>query len=340
MGIEKILVTGAAGFIGFHTTKALLREGYNVVGLDNMNTYYPITLKEERLKNCGISVKEDICALISSSLFDNYQFVKLDLQNREKVAELFQEQKFDMVIHLAAQAGVRLSIKKPYNYIDSNINGFITILEGCRNTQVKHLVFASSSSVYGNSSAPSFCETDNVDHPVSLYAATKKAGELMAYTYSHLYDMPVTGLRFFTVYGPWGRPDMAYFKFTKAILDGVPIDVFNKGDLYRDFTYIDDIVEGIQNVLQKKPVKKPKFGIYNIGNSKPVKLSEFITILEDVLGKKSIQHYKPMQDGDVYKTFANTTKLENFTGFKPKTNLRDGLKVFVEWYKDYYKVID
>lgn len=336
ISLEKILITGAAGFIGFHTTKFLLDKAYEVVGLDNLNDYYPVTLKEDRLKLCGIELSNEDPVFVRSTIYPNYKFIKLDLENREKIAELFQTEKFDKVIHLAAQAGVRLSIKKPYSYIDSNINGFITILEGCRNTNIKHLLYASSSSVYGNSTEETFNETDNVDNPISLYAATKKAGELMSYTYSHLFNVPVSGLRFFTVYGSWGRPDMAYFKFTKAMLEGKPIDVYNNGDLMRDFTFIDDVVDGIEKLLDKVPENNPAYNIYNIGNSKPVKLLDFIKTIEVLTGKESIKEYKPMQEGDVYKTFADTSKLEKLTGFKPKTDLKDGLKEFVDWYKDYY----
>lgn len=336
--MEKILVTGAAGFIGFHTVKKLVSEGYEVVGVDSINDYYSPSLKRARLKECGvISIGVNMEA-IPSAIFGNYRFIEMDLANREDTALLFSEHRFDRVINLAAQPSVRYSIKKPYNYIDSNINGFITVLEGCRHTGVKHLVYASSSSVYGNSEEHTFSENDNVDHPISLYAATKKAGELMAYTYSHLYNMSVTGLRFFTVYGPWGRPDMAYYKFTKSILAGEPIDVYNNGELLRDFTFIDDIVEGVRNLVFKVPEKTPSYDIYNIGNENPIKLMEFIRTLEKLLGKKAIINFKPMQDGDVYKTFANTAKLEDFTGFKPTTRLRDGLAAFVDWYEEYDKI--
>jgi len=334
--LEKILLTGAAGFIGFHTSKFLLENGYEVVGLDNLNDYYPVSLKEDRLKQCGIELSGNDPVFVKSSVYPNYKFIKLDLEDRHKVADLFLTEKFDKVIHLAAQAGVRLSIDKPYKYIDSNINGFITILEGCRNTNVKHLIYASSSSVYGNSNEETFNEKDNVDHPVSLYAATKKANELMSFTYSHLFKIPVTGLRFFTVYGSWGRPDMAYFKFTKAMLENKPIDVYNNGELMRDFTFIDDIVEGVEKLLDKIPENMPPYSIYNIGNSYPVKLMDFIETIEEITGKKAVKKFKPMQDGDVYKTFADTRSLEKLTGFKPRTLLKDGMKEFVDWYKDYY----
>jgi UDP-glucuronate 4-epimerase len=334
--LEKILITGAAGFIGFHTSKYLLEKGYEVVGLDNLNDYYPVSLKIDRLKQCGIELTANDHGFVKSSVYPHYKFIKQDVEDRNKVAGLFQTEMFDKVIHLAAQAGVRLSIDKPYKYIDSNINGFITILEGCRNTNVKHLIYASSSSVYGNSKEETFNEQDNVDHPVSLYAATKKANELMAFTYSHLYNIAVTGLRFFTVYGSWGRPDMAYFKFTKAMLENKPIDVYNKGELMRDFTFIDDIVEGMEKLLDKIPQNTPAYSIYNIGNSNPVKLLDFIQTIEEITGKVAVRKYKPMQDGDVYKTFADTSSLEKLTGFKPRTHLKDGLKEFVDWYKDYY----
>lgn len=335
--MRKILVTGAAGFIGFHLVKKLSNNGNQIVGLDNLNNYYDVKLKYSRLK----ILKE----------FKNFEFKKIDLVEKENLLILFDQYKFDYVINLAAQAGVRYSIENPYAYIDSNIIGFINILEACRKFPVKHLIYASSSSVYGANLKQPFSETDNVDHPVSLYAATKKSNELMAHTYSSLYDIPSTGLRFFTVYGPWGRPDMAYFKFTKNIMEGKPIDIYNNGNLERDFTYIDDIIEGIIKLIKEIPQKNESwdklksdpatsfapYRVFNIGNNKPVKLIEFINILEEIIGKKTIKNYLPMQKGDVYSTFANIDLLNDLTGFKPKTNFREGLQKFTEWYKNYYQ---
>lgn len=338
----KILVTGAAGFIGFHVARQLLDRGDTVVGIDSINSYYDPKLKFDRLKEMGIgSTAEEWGKPVQSKVYANCTFIRMLCEDRQAIAVLFSEQNFDMVIHLAAQAGVRYSIDHPYEYIDANINGFITILEGCRHSNVQHLVYASSSSVYGNKSDYPFKETDRVDNPISLYAATKKANELMAHTYSHLYGLNTTGLRFFTVYGPWGRPDMAYFKFAKAILEGKPISVFNHGDLYRDFTYIDDIVEGVIRVAdafyEPRVIKEDKkselsYRIFNIGNNRPVKLDYFIRTLEEVLGKKALIKYEPMQPGDVYRTEADVTKLEQYIGWKPVTTINAGLKNFVEWY--------
>lgn len=334
----KILVSGVAGFIGFHTAKRLLEEGYSVVGVDNINNYYDTGLKRARLK-----------ILFS---YDKFSFHKVDLKSRKKILSLFSKFRFDYVIHLAAQAGVRYSIVNPYSYVDSNLVGFINILEGCRNTKVKHLVFASSSSVYGANTTMPFSVHHNVDHPISLYAATKKANELMAHTYSVLYNLPTTGLRFFTVYGPWGRPDMALFKFTKSILENKVIEVYNYGNMERDFTYIDDIVEGVVRVTFNipKPNKKwssenpdpatsfAPYKIYNIGNNAPVKLKKFISVLERCLGKKAKIKYLPLQKGDVPKTYADIDDLVQDVGFKPATPIEVGIENFVKWYKEYYKI--
>ncbi|VAX33587.1 NAD-dependent epimerase/dehydratase [hydrothermal vent metagenome] len=332
----KYLVTGAAGFIGFHVSKRLLAAGEEVVGLDSLSDYYDVNLKIMRLKQL--------------EAYDTFQFVKCDLADRDRISKLFQENPFDRVIHLAAQAGVRYSIENPHVYIDSNLVGTCHILEGCRAIAVPHLVYASSSSVYGSNTRMPFSVHDNVDHPVSLYAATKKANELMAHTYSHLFRIPTTGLRFFTVYGPWGRPDMALFLFTKAILEDKPIDVFNFGKMRRDFTYIDDIVEGILRVCENIPQANPDWSgddpdpatsaapykIYNIGNNNPVELLDMISALEDALGKKAERNLKPIQPGDVPATYANVDDLINDVGFKPETPITVGIEKFVAWYKDYY----
>ena len=342
----KILVTGAAGFIGFHVAKRLLERGDSVVGIDSINSYYDPKLKFARLTELGVGFEaEEWKKPIQSTQYERFVFIRMLCEDRQAVEALFAGQKFDMVIHLAAQAGVRYSIDHPYEYIDANIGGFITILEGCRQNKVKHLVYASSSSVYGNNPEYPFRETDRVDNPISLYAATKKANELMAYTYSHLYGLSTTGLRFFTVYGPWGRPDMAYFKFAKAILEGKPISVYNHGDLYRDFTYIADIVEGVIRIAdafykpEENKVKKENefsYRIFNIGNNQPVKLDYFIKTLEKIIGKEAIIHYEPMQQGDVYRTEADIQRLEEQINWKPVTNIEIGLKYFVDWYKSRY----
>ena len=332
----KILVTGAAGFIGSTLALKLLERGDSVCGIDNMNDYYDVRLKEARLQR----MKDQ----------RHFEFQKLDIIDREAMAELFQKQKFDAVMHLAAQAGVRYSITNPQSYIDSNLVGFGNILEGCRHSGVKHLAFASSSSVYGANTKLPFSEHDNVDHPVSLYAATKKANELMAHCYAHLYGLPCTGLRFFTVYGPWGRPDMALFKFTKGILEGEPIPVFNHGKMIRDFTYIDDIVEGVVRVIDHPASPNPdwsgktpdsatsyaRYRIYNIGNNQPVELMRYIEVLEKCLGKKAKLQMLPMQEGDVPATSANVEDLENDVGFRPRTSVEQGVTRFVEWYKSYH----
>jgi len=333
----KYLVTGTAGFIGFHVAKRLLSEGEDVVGLDNLNDYYEVALKHNRLKQLEAEA--------------NFRFVKLDLENREGMATLFRDGGFDRVIHLAAQAGVRYSITNPHAYVDANLIGFMNILEGCRHNRVPHLAYASSSSVYGANTKMPFSVHHNVDHPVSLYAATKKANELMAHTYAHLYRLPTTGLRFFTVYGPWGRPDMALFIFTKAILAGKPIDIYNFGKMRRDFTYVDDIVEGVLRVTKRIPAPNPDwtgnapdpasslapYVLYNIGNNQPVELLTLIETLEEALGKKAIRNLMPIQAGDVPETYADVDALIADVGFKPETTIQDGVARFVAWYRDYYK---
>lgn len=334
----KILVTGAAGFIGSTASLKLLARGDEVVGLDNLNDYYDVNLKKDRLKR----------------LLDKpgFRFVQMDIADRPGMEALFVAEKFDRVIHLAAQAGVRYSLKNPHAYIDSNIVGFTNILEGCRHSKVQHLVYASSSSVYGGNTKMPFSEHDSVDHPVSLYAATKKANELMAHTYSHLYGLPTTGLRFFTVYGPWGRPDMALFLFTKAILEGRAIDVFNYGKMQRDFTYVDDIVEGVIRVLDRTAEVNPTYDavaadpatsnapyrVFNIGNNNPVPLLDFIGCIESALGMKAEKNLLPLQDGDVPATYANTDALRDWVGFVPGTSVETGIANFVTWYREYYKV--
>jgi UDP-glucuronate 4-epimerase len=338
---KKVLVTGSAGFIGFHLVKKLLQAGHIVVGLDNLNDYYSVQLKMDRLSVLGVDMtnyQED--TILKSSIFDNHRFIKMDLTNQELLNRLFEEEKFDFVCNLAAQAGVRFSITHPNRYIQSNIVGFINLLEAIRKYPVEHLVYASSSSVYGDSVEIPFSEKQQVNKPVSLYAATKVSNELMAHTYSHLYDINSTGLRFFTVYGPWGRPDMAIFLFTKAILNDQPIKVFNNGDMYRDFTFVDDIIEGVFRLLMSSKNKSNDLNnrIYNIGNGKPVHLGEFITTLEEVIGKKAIKNYLPLQAGDVYQTFADTSELFNDIAYKPSTNLRKGITSFVDWYKEYNEI--
>lgn len=334
----KILVTGAAGFIGFHLSKALLARGDEVTGLDNLNDYYDVSLKQDRLAQ----LKDK----------PGFNFYKLDLADRPGIANFFANHNFDVVVNLAAQAGVRYSLTNPHAYVNSNLVGFVNVLEGCRHSKVKHLVFASSSSVYGANTKIPFSVHDNVDHPVSLYAASKKANELMAHTYSHLYGLPTTGLRFFSVYGPWGRPDMALFLFTKAILAGQPIDVFNYGKMRRDFTYIDDIIEGVVRVIDKIPepnaswsgdnpdpgTSQAPYKIYNIGNNQPVELIRFIEVLESYLGKIAQKNMMPIQPGDVPVNYANVDDLEHDVGFKPNTPIEVGIKHFVDWYREYYHV--
>ena len=331
-----ILVTGAAGFIGSHVALRLLARGDTVIGLDNLNDYYDVSLKEARL------------ARLTSQ--PGFRFVKLDVADREGMAAMFSQQRPQRVVHLAAQAGVRYSLQNPHAYVDSNLVGFMNILEGCRHTKAAHLVYASSSSVYGGNTRMPFSEHDSIDHPISLYAATKKANELMAHAYSHLFGLPTTGLRFFTVYGPWGRPDMALFLFTRAILDGRPIDVFNHGRMVRDFTYVDDIVEGVVRVVDRVADPNPAFDtsspdpatsnapyrVFNIGNSQPTPLADYIAALEDALGQKAGKNYLPMQPGDVPATSANTDELDGWVGFKPRTPVREGVRRFVEWYRGYY----
>jgi UDP-glucuronate 4-epimerase len=327
----KVLVTGVAGFIGYHLAQRLLAEGVQVYGIDNLNDYYDVVLKKDRL------------ALANSQAGFTFQF--LDLADREGITQLFQEQRFDYVVNLAAQAGVRYSLQNPFAYADSNLSGFVNLLEGCRQSQIKHLVFASSSSVYGANTKVPFAVSDNVDHPISLYAASKKANELIAHVYSHLHNLPVTGLRFFTVYGSWGRPDMAYFKFVKAISEGKPIDVYNYGKMKRDFTYIDDVIEGVMRVMYKPPEANSSvaatsiapYKIYNIGNNSPVELMTFIEVLEQALGKTAQKNLLPMQPGDVPCTYADVDDLIKDVGFKPSTPIDEGLHHFVNWYREYYK---
>lgn len=333
----KILVTGAAGFIGYHVANALLERGDTVIGLDSINDYYSVDLKLARLKEAGVvNIDSGICQSIK---YPNYSFVKMDIIDDTSLDPFFEEHKFDRVIHLAAQAGVSYSLENPKAYISSNVMGFMNILECCRYNNVQHLVYASSSSVYGNSDNIPFNESHRVDHPISLYAATKKSNELMAHTYSHLYQLPTTGLRFFTVYGPWGRPDMAPMLFTKAITEGHPIKVFNNGDLSRDFTFIDDIVNGILGAADNLPSKKedhPFYRLFNIGNSKPVKLMNFIQSLEKALDKKAIKQMLPMRAGDVKQTYADVSALKKNCSYVPKTTLTEGIAEFVKWFQYYY----
>jgi len=336
--MRKVLVTGAAGFIGFHLCKRLLDAGYQVTGLDNLNHYYDVGLKQDRLKHL--------------EPLNGFAFIKASLEDRDELNRLFARERFDVVVNLAGQAGVRYSLQNPHAYIDSNIVGFMNILEGCRHHGVGHLVYASSSSVYGANTRMPFSIHQNVDHPLSLYAATKKANELMAHTYSSLYGIPVTGLRFFTVYGPWGRPDMAPFLFTKAILEGKPIDVFNSGMMRRDFTYVDDIVEGVARVVDKIPEANPDWNpdspdpgtsyapyrLYNIGNNNPIELLRFIELLEECIGKKAMKNFLPMQKGDVTATYADISDLMLDVSFKPLISIEEGVSRFIEWYREYYKV--
>lgn len=348
---KKILITGTAGFVGFHLAKVLLHRGDQVVGLDNVNDYYDVNLKYGRLKETGIEKSQiRYNELVQSSIFPAYRFIQLDLTDKKNIDALFVQEKFDIVVNLAAQAGVRYSLTNPQAYVDSNIQGFLNILEACRHNPVQHLVYASSSSVYGANTAMPFSIHNNVDHPLAMYAVSKKSNELMAHSYSNLFQIPTTGLRFFTVYGPWGRPDMALFIFTKAILAGEPIQVFNHGNMVRDFTYVDDIVEGVVRVIDKPATPNPAWSgdqpdpgtsyapyrIYNIGNSSPSKLSEFIEAIEDNLGKKAIKQLMPLQEGDVPATFADVKDLENDMGYKPNTTIQEGIKNFVSWYLEFY----
>ncbi|MGD8665337.1 MAG: NAD-dependent epimerase [Desulfobacterales bacterium] len=335
---QNVLVTGAAGFIGYHLAQRLLGDGCNIVGLDNLNPYYDVSLKEARLERLQ---KEP-----------NFTFVQLDLAERNQLQGLFARSGFDVVVNLAAQAGVRYSLENPHAYVDSNLVGFVNLLECCRHHAVQHLVFASSSSVYGANTAMPFSVHQNVDHPVSLYAATKKANELMAHTYSHLYQLPCTGLRFFTVYGPWGRPDMALFLFTRAILENKPIQVFNHGKMQRDFTYIDDIIEGVVRVMGRLPAANPDWSgnapdpgtsyapykLYNIGNNNPVELIKFIEVIETALGRQATKQFMDLQPGDVVATYADVDDLMQDVGFKPATTIEDGIGRFVKWYKNYYSI--
>lgn len=337
--MSKILVTGAAGFIGFHVSKKLIDLGFEVYGIDNLNAYYDVRLKLDRLKELGIDTQSELFMRqqeVKSGSNESFRFSQMDLVDEHRLDHLFLKEKFDAVINLAAQAGVRYSIENPKAYIQANVVGFMNILEACRSNQIKHLIYASSSSVYGNQQKVPFSEKDRVDHPISLYAATKKSNELMAHVYSHLYGLKTTGLRFFTVYGPWGRPDMAPFLFTKAILSETPIKVFNNGDLMRDFTYIEDIVKGIIEVLITDKIQE-NYNIYNIGNNTPVKLLDFIQAVEGACNKKAQLDFYPMQDGDVYQTFADLEDLKAVTGYIPKVKINEGIQEFVNWYKAYFK---
>ncbi len=349
----KILVTGTAGFIGFHLVRYLLDRGDEVVGLDSVNDYYDIRVKYGRLEETGIDhEKAEYNKLVDSTKYSNYSFIKLNLEDKDSIDKMFASQKFDRVCNLAAQAGVRYSLINPGAYAQANIVGFINILEACRHNNVEHLAYASSSSVYGANESMPFSTSDNVDHPVSLYAASKKSNELMAHCYSHLFKLPTTGLRFFTVYGPWGRPDMALFLFTKAILEDKPIDVFNYGEMKRDFTYVGDIVEGIVRVIDNPPAgradwsgktpdpscSKSPYKIYNIGNSSPVKLMDFIEAIEQSIGKTARKNMLPLQPGDVPATWADTTDLERDLGYKPNTPIKVGVERFVKWYREFYSV--
>ena len=343
----KVLVTGNAGFIGFHTSKRLLEEGHQVIGLDNLNNYYDVSLKKARL-SCLEKTAE-----ISRKKFDNdYSFFKIELNDKDSLFQLFRSEKFDTVIHLAAQAGVRYSLKNPSVYIESNIMGFLNILESCRHNEIKHLTYASTSSVYGSNTDIPFKEDNSADHPIQLYASTKRSNELMAHSYSYLFNLPTSGLRFFTVYGPWGRPDMALFKFTKGIIEGLPIDIYNDGKHSRDFTYVDDVVKGIISVNEcpaeidtnwdsSKPNPSSSncpYRILNIGNNKTVELMTYISALENELGKKARKNFLPLQEGDIQNTASDTSKINTLVGFKAKTDIEEGISNFVKWYKDYYNI--
>ncbi len=334
--MKKILITGAAGFIGSYLVKRMLNRGDEVVGIDNMNDYYDVYLKYNRLKEAGITLEPITNEKpVQSDSYSNYRFIKLDLIERDEINKLFDSEKFDIVCNLAAQAGVRYSIDHPFTYIDSNIVGFANVLEACRQHHVEHFIYASSSSIYGLNDKIPYSESDQVDTPISLYAATKKSNELMAHAYSKLYHLPTTGVRFFTVYGPWGRPDMAPFLFMKSIMNGIPIKVFNYGNLERDFTYIDDIIYGLEKIVDAPSTNQLPYKIYNIGNSSPVKLMDFIHAIEKSTGKEAIKNYVGMQPGDVYRTYADTTLLEKDFGYKPNTTIQDGIDKFYEWYVKY-----
>lgn len=337
---SKILVTGVAGFIGLHTAKRLLNFGYSVYGIDNLNAYYDVGLKLDRLKELGIDIQSDFFLRqkeVVSGTYSEFMFHQLDLTDEYRLESLFEKEKFDIVVHLAAQAGVRYSIDNPKVYVQSNVVGFLNVLEACRQNKTNHLIYASSSSVYGNQVEVPFSEDNNVDKPISLYAATKKSNELIAHVYSHLYGLPTTGLRFFTVYGPWGRPDMAPFLFTKSILEQKPIKVFNNGNLMRDFTYVDDIVDGIIGIVNNK-VEVGDYKIFNIGNNQPTKLLDFIKIIEKHCKAVAQLKMYPMQDGDVFTTYANTDLLFKEVGYRATTNIDDGLKQFIDWFKHYYEL--
>lgn len=347
----KILITGTAGFIGFHLALALARRGDQVIGIDNINDYYDVSVKYGRLEHSGFSGPYEFGKLIPSDKYPDLAFIRMNLEDREGLENLFKSQKFDRVCNLAAQAGVRYSLTNPYAYVDSNVVGYVNLLECCRHHDIDHFVFASSSSVYGLNETQPFSTHHNVDHPISLYAATKKSNELMAHTYAHLYGLPCTGLRFFTVYGPWGRPDMALFLFTRAILEDRPVDVFNNGHMQRDFTYIDDIVEGVVRVLDKAPEGNPgwdgrhpdpassvaPYRLYNIGNNNPVQLMDFIAALEKTLGKKARKNFLPLQPGDVPSTYADVQDLVHDLGYKPATSVEEGIDKFVRWYREFFQ---
>ena len=348
---KNILVTGSAGFIGFHLVKELLLRGYDVIGLDNINEYYDVELKIGRLRELGISKKKIMYnQYINSEIFDSYKFIKIDLNDKDNIEKLFADNNIKIVINLAAQTGVRFSLVNPHAYTESNITGFLNILENCRNYEIEHLVFASSSSVYGLNKTMPYSTNANVDHPVSLYAATKKANELMAHSYSYLFNIPTTGLRFFTVYGEWGRPDMSYFLFTKAIYEGKAINVFNNGEMERDFTYVGDVVNGVIQVMDNPPKKNPQwknnppessssiapYKLYNLGNSKPIKLLDFIREIEKSIGVKANLNFLPMQSGDVVKTWADITESKNNFDYKPDTTINIGIPKFITWFKKFY----
>ncbi|WP_290794807.1 NAD-dependent epimerase [Flavihumibacter sp. UBA7668] len=347
---KKVLITGAAGFIGYHTTKKFLENGWQVIGIDNLNDYYEVGLKLSRLQKLGIDINEETYNIPAKSTSYDFLFFKMDLCDRAEIFNLFNEQMFDVVVNLAAQAGVRYSVENPFVYVDSNVSGFINVLEGCRQTNVKHLVYASTSSVYGLNSEMPFSPHNGANHPVSLYAATKKANEMMAHSYSHLYSLPTTGLRFFTVYGPWGRPDMALFLFTDAILSDKPINIYNNGQMFRDFTYVSDIVEGVFRISQRIPksnvcwdskIADPSsssapYKIFNIGNSNSVSLMEYINAIENALEKTAKKNYLPMQPGDVVATHADMSDLAEAVNYIPTTTIQEGVLEFVNWYKEYF----